>query len=330
MKQLFAAIPIVLQRASAERVQALIQMHRQDRLTGLLQMSYPSQGPLVMALLHGEPHALYRYEDGHWGVVPRQYWKSELNHPNATVHRLLLSVEALRVCKTFFEAWWIRTETLTLPSKELPYRLSSWALMPQPNLIHLSMDGSESLFVLLGNGTSILEGLELADGSAQFIVESAANLQVLADTIYQVARYESDGEQDVWREYGLRLALVALIRVMMVRFGELAGSTLAERLCAQLTSWCQNRGWDITVNSNGVVHRQFFDGLDEAIRAYASMLMCFRQEAGLAIGPRLAIGLSREALEKMIAHYRDTLERYVFESERPRTVPIYSQKERVV
>ena len=65
-------------------------------------------------------------------------------------------------------------------------------------------------------------------------------------------------------------------------------------------------------SSNGVVHRQYFDSLQEAVNACADLLGRFQLESSSAIGPRLVENISREVLAKLDASRRELLLRYIF------------------
>jgi hypothetical protein len=148
-------------------------------------------------------------------------------------------------------------------------------------------------------------------------------------TDHKVSRYVSTAEHDVWREYKLRLAFHSLMRMLINRFGELAGRVLAERLGGQLTDWVASGGWKMSINSNGVVNRQYFDSLAEAGSVYVSILRQFREEASPAVGLRLVENMFRDSLTKLPVNFRSVVGPYLYEQLGLGSAAAVTQKEMV-
>ncbi len=117
------------------------------------------------------------------------------------------------------------------------------------------------------------------------------------------------------------------MRILITRFGELAGRVLAERLGGQLTDWVTSGGWNMSINGNGVVNREFFDSIEEALEVYVGILRRFQDEAGLAVGPRLVENMFRETLMKLPPIFRDILNQYMYGLFGPGSAALIAQKE---
>ena len=83
----------------------------------------------------------------------------------------------------------------------------------------------------------------------------------------------------------------------------------------------------MSVTSNGVVNRQYFDSLDDAVNAYVGILRQFRDEAGLAVGSRLVENMLRETLMKLPPNFRDVANQYLYGQFIPGSAVPPTQKE---
>lgn len=129
---------------------------------------------------------------------------------------------------------------------------------------------------------------------------------------YQVLRYVSFGDHDLWREHELRLAFHPFMRILLNRFSELAGRVLAERVCEQLTLWARDGGWNIAFSSNGLVNRHYFGTLESAMGLYVDLLRRFQDEASPAIGSQMARDISYEVLSKLDSVRSELLTQMIF------------------
>jgi hypothetical protein len=99
----------------------------------------------------------------------------------------------------------------------------------------------------------------------------------------------------------------------IIRFSELAGRVLTERLCDQLSDSIRTAGWNLVVNTNGVSHHQYFESLDEARHVYLEIVRNFNQLASPAIGFRLSNSLARDSLLKLNPYHRTLLQRHIYD-----------------
>jgi hypothetical protein len=327
MPDLSSLIPETHQNLSFGYVEVLLQEHRQELFSGLMRISYPSGENFVFIFLEGVQKNLYRCFQATTEVVNRQTWSDVLNRPEASVGFLPLGVDGLRIIRVVLEAPVQSMEQAALTSSELVDCLRLWAKNPEPAFVYLRSENMEHIHVLVGNPNPVIEGLSVAIGQATFSLGDASFGQTIPAADYKVTRYLSKGEYDTWREYKLRLAFQPLMRILIARFGELAGRVLAERLGAQLTDWVTSGGWNMNINGNGVVNREFFDSLEEALEVYVGLLRRFRDEAGLAVGLRLVENMFRETLMRLPPVFRDILNQYMFELFGPGGAALIVQKE---
>ncbi len=321
-----AVIPETQQNLSFGYVEVLIQEHRQELFSGLMRISYPSGENFVFMFLDGVQQKLYRCLKANIEIIEHQSWSQVLNHPDASVGFLALGVDGLRLIRVICEAP-IQEEQASLSSDELVDRVRLWAGNLAPGFIYIRSENAHRFHILAGNPNPIIEELNVTAGQARFLIGDASFAQSLPNSEYKTSYYLSTAEHDAWREYKLRLAFHPLMRILITRFGELAGRVLAERLGGQLTDWVTSGGWNMSINGNGVVNREFFDSIEEALEVYVGILRRFQDEAGLAVGPRLVENMFRETLMKLPPIFRDILNQYMYGLFGPGSAALIAQKE---
>jgi len=329
MPDFSSIIPETHQNISFGLVEVLIQEHRQELFSGLMRVSYPSGENLVFVFLDGVQQNLYRCFEAATEIVNRQSWLQLLDRPGASVGFLPMGVDGLRLVRVIYEAPVLDEEQADLSYDQLVDRVNVWAADPEPGFIHICSGDMHRIYVFVGNPNPIIEELNVTDGQASFSIGDASFSQALPKTDYKMSRYVSRADHDAWHEYKLRLAFHPLMRMLLTRFGELAGRVLAERLGGQLTNWVSSGGWSLSITSNGVVNRQYFDSLEDAINVYVGILRQFRDEAGLAVGPRLVENMFRETLAKLPPNFRDVVDQHIYGQFGPGSAALIAQKETI-
>lgn len=327
MSDFSAIIPETHQNISFGYVEVLIQERRQELFSGLMRISYPTGENFVFMFLDGVQQKLYRCLELTTEIVSRHSWAQVLNRPGASVGFLPLSVDGLRLVRIIHEAPVLHKEQTSLSANELISRVRDWADNPEPSFIHICSGNIHRIRLLMGNPNLIIEELSVIAGQAGFSIGDVSFSQTLPNIEYKISRYVSTAEHHAWREYKLRLGFHSLMRMLITRFGEIAGRVLAERLGGQLTSWVSAGGWHMSINSNGVVNRQYFESLDDAVNVYVGILRQFQDEAGLAVGPRLVENFYREALAKLPLNFRDIVNQHIFAQFGTGSVTLIAQKE---
>ncbi len=297
-------------------VESLIRTQREELFTGLMRLRYPMDGDLVLIFLGGNQQKLYHSRGNQTDSIPRQSWPNFLNHPDASVGVLELSVEAVRFLRLAYEAPIRDANSANLSVTEMAGKVSHWAADPLPSLIRVQAVNLNILYLFPGKTAPVIEELTFTDGKARFALSDASFPLSLPDLNFRVTRYVSEPGHELWQEHLLRLAFNPLMRMLFIRFSELAGRVLTERLCEQLSIWARDGGLDITVTSNGISNQHYFDSLESASNAYLGLVRRFHYEAAPAIGPRMADGISREALLKLDPHRRAILNQHIYDKYR--------------
>ncbi len=312
MPDFSAFIPETHRDISAGYVETLIQARREELFTGLMSLHCPSGETLVFAFLEGVQHKLYRCLDDKIDVIPRQLWFDTFNQTNMSAGFLPLPVEAMRLARIAYEAPAVRVEQLTLSPEKLIDSARKWSVESEPAVVHVRSDVINKFYLIAGNSTPIIEELSFGGGGVRFSVNDASFSQTFPKTEYYVTRYVGSDEQEAWRQYGLRLAFTPLFRMLLSRFGELAGRALTGRLCERLSIWAATNGWNVSITSNGIVNRQYFETLETAVRFYVDLVNCFQIEASPALGSRMVDGILHDVLIKLDPYRRELLTRHIF------------------
>ena len=307
-----AFIPEIHRNVSSGFVDILIRTQREELFTGLMQLSYLPNENLILTFVEGVEQQLYRCHENTNEIIPRSAWHQTIDRSGAFVGLLGLSLEAIRVLRIAHEAPVVRMEHLVLKPEELLEHAGTWLHAVEPSMVRVQGDQVDHIYLFANCAGSTVETVSLAGGKAQYSISDSFTAPDNSKSEYQVIRYIGAHDHATWQEYELRMTFNPFVRMLMNRFTELAGRTLTERLCEQLTVWARGGGWNITLNNNGVIDRHYFDSLSEAVNAYTDILRRFQYEASPAIGSRLADGISREVLLKLDASRRELLLQHIF------------------
>lgn len=293
-------------------LEMLIQTQREELFTGVMRLDHGSGENLILSFLEGIQQKLYRCGQGAVEVVPRQTWPAELSRDCRSVGFARLPIEAMRFMRVVYEAPVRQVEESNFAANHLAEAVEKWAAAREPGIVNIQGDKLNRYYLLAGDSSPVIEELSFLDGKAQFSLNDASFPRMLPKADYRVLRYVSLRDHDVWREYELRLAFSPFMRMLLNRFGELAGRVLTERVCEQISLWAREGGWNVTLSSNGLVNRQYFENLESAKSLYADILRRFQDEASLAIGSRMTEGISQEILLKLDVYRRELLARNLY------------------
>jgi len=310
-------IPEIHHNVSPGFVDVLIRTQREELFTGLMQLRYPPNENLILAFVEGTEQQLYRCNENTTEIIPHSTWHQTMDHPEAVVGLLGLSLEAMRVIRVAHEAPVVRVEHLVLKPQELLEHAGKWSLDAEPSIIQIHGEQVEHVHLFANCTGATVETVSFAGGKVHYSISDSFSVPDTSKGEFQVVRYASTHDHPIWQEYELRLTFNPFVRMLMSRFNELAGRTLTERLGEQLTTWARGGGWNITLNSNGVIDHHYFDVLSETANAYMDILRRFQDEASPAIGSRLADGISREILSKLDVPRRELLLQHIFTKQGP-------------
>lgn len=307
------SIPALHQNVSSGFLETLIQARREELFTGLMCLSHFSGENFVLSFLEGTQQKLYRCQGGAIDILPRETWRETFGRDGASVGFLPLPVEAMRFMRVLYEVPVRQIEESTLTSEALTNAVGKCSAVQEPVILHIQAEHVNRYYLVAGVSTPVIEELSLVGGETRFSLNDALFPKTLPELDYHVLRYVSVPGHDVWREYELRLAFHPFMRMLLSRFGELAGRVLTERLCEQMSTWARQEGWNVSLSSNGIVNRQYFDSLENAADFYRDLVQRFNGEVSPALGPRMTESILQEILMKLDSYRRELLTKSIFQ-----------------
>jgi hypothetical protein len=320
MPDFLSNVPAAYAHVSPGFVETLLQSRRAELFTGLMGLHYSTGEILVFTFLNGNQQKLYRCLEKNMEVISRSSWQVAMDLPDASVSFMPLTVESLRLMHVAHEAPAVRIEAQALTVAQLSEKVPEWANSTEPSILHLHTKPFDRVYLVSGGSNPVIEGVAFADGASNFSINDTSFPSLLPQADLHVTRYVSHREHSTWQEHDLRLAFNLLMRLVLNRFGELAGRMLTERLCERISNGLKADGWNIRVTLNGVSNRHYFESMEQTVDVYVSIIRSFHDEASPAIGQRMAEGLSHEILPKLDAHRRETIMRYIYDGKHADTV----------
>lgn len=307
-----AYIPETHRDISSGFVETLIQARREELFTGIMRLSYSTGENWMFTFVQGIRQKLYRCLEHSIDAVPQQSWFDGQDHGVLSAGFMNLPVEAMRFIQVGCEARVVRVETSTLTPEALIDAARKWSAEQEPRLVHIQSEVVNKYCLIAGHSTPVVEELFFGSTGVRFSLSDATFSQTLPKAEYQVTRYVSSSADEAWCEYELRLAFGQLFRMLLSRFGELAGRALMGRLCERLAIWAGEGGWDVAITGNGIVNRHYFETLGSALGFYVGLLRQFQVEATPALGGRMLDGISRDVLIKLDPYRRELLTRHLY------------------
>lgn len=315
MMDFSSTIPDIHSGVSSSFVEGVIQTQRDAKFTGLLRLHYPSGENLVFAFLEGAQKKLYSSLEQSIQIIPHQFWSSYIARSEASVGLLRLSIEGLRLMRLVHEAPISQIHRMQLSAQDLVNSTEKWVKEPSPSIVHIRGESLDKFYVISGYANPILEELTFSGDQARFFISDNSFPNLLPPAEYQIARYVSNNNYEIWQEYELRFAFHPLMRLLLGRFSELAGRILTERLCEQLTAWIKDCGWNINITINGVSHHHYFESLHDAKHAYLKIVQKFNEFASPAIGEHITSGVVHNLLPRLDPYHRTLLLWHIYDQE---------------
>lgn len=283
-------------------------------------MHHPTGEIFVFTFLDGVQQKLYRCLEKSMEVISRSSWQVAMDLPDASVSFMPLTVESMRVMHVAHEAPIVRVEAQAFTVGQLSQKVLEWSNSTEPSILHLHTQPFDRLYLISGVSNPVIEGVAFAAGASNFSINDTSFPSLLSPGDLHVTRYISDREHSTWQDHDLRLAFNVLMRLLLNRFGELAGRMLTERLCERISNGLREEGWNIKVTLNGVSNRHYFESMEQTVDVYVSIIRSFHDEASPAIGQRMAEGLSHEILPKLDPYRRETITRHIYDDHHVDTV----------
>ena len=304
MQGLFPTFQKDRQPVSAGTLSALIQLRRQDLLTGLIDVSYPNDEQVLLFFNVGTPFLMYFHTEGAWRKVPATQWTDIFSRANGLAATLPLGGDALRTCLLALESERDLTGESALRPQEFKSRLEQARSGERVSLFKVRDEALLGLVIVAGNKLPIQDAIVFSSDGLMNDARALTRLTASSDRTYQVSHFEFADMPVFMQEYALRVAFVALTQPALQRFEELAGDTLADSLGKEVSNYALHQGWRIQFFRDRVAHRQYFTGPTEAVVAYRSLYRVIQHYIHRVVGAALTTSILREGVSKLPGLYR--------------------------
>ena len=277
MRGVFHSFQANRQPVSSGTMNALIQIQRQDLLTGLVEVTYPGEMQSILLFNLGAPFALYHRTEDNWRKIPASQWGDAYSQANGEAAVIPLSGDGLRMCLMIFESGEGELEEVMLRPAGFAAHLETVKTREMASLLRVRDEAFHGLIVVPGGSVEVQDVLVFTPGGIHYDIKSLMRLIGTEDRLMRLTQVEFPNLPQFMQEYALRVAFLTLSEIALRRFEQLAGDTLVDLLGQEVNNYAFHQGWKIQFFGCRVVHRQFFQEPAEAIVVYHSLFRVVRQ-----------------------------------------------------
>jgi hypothetical protein len=312
MSKLFCA-PYVEQNAtSARQIQSILQMYRQDLLTGVMITGYPTGEELFFLFAKGRGIAIYSVS----AVKVERYQPSSVSgliadRGDGNIRTLPLSPQTLRLAKILIEQN-DRGETRTAKTSEIQPLLLEWGKLPQPSLVHIRWAEAEGAVLLPGNGAEPDHSFFITHGSVLEQQKAYKEFAHWHEPACVLFRLQDDGQMAAWQDYDLHSAFGAMAEQVLARYQNFVGRSFLNKLAEDVNTLSRNRGWNIASFGDTISDQQIFDQLTDAVDAYQAIFRIMLEQITAVVGPKLTKSVLQEARGHLGQNLREALVSHAF------------------
>jgi hypothetical protein len=312
MSWTFSSFPSSRQAVSSGTLSALIQLQRQDLLTGLIDVAYAGGSQTLLFFNVGTPFAMFFRNEESWRKVPSSQWTEHYARPAGEAAIVPLSGDTLRLSLLALEAGTVQTEAIQLRPSRLIDHLEELRARNAVDLLWVKNGALQGLLLTPGWDVPLRDACIFTARGVQTAADAIARLSEMDDQLLQISQFEYPQLPGFLNEYALRVAFLSLIGPSFRRFEQLAGNTLTEALGQEINRYALHQGWKIQVYGDQVQHRQFFEGVSEATTVYRGLFRAIRNYTQRVVGATLSASVVSEGIKSLPAAYREIFERQNF------------------
>ena len=312
MSRPFSSFPKTRQPVSSGTLSALIQLQRQDLLTGMVDISYDEGSQALLFFNVGTPFVLFYRGEAAWRKAPASQWPDIFARPDGKAAIVPLGGDALRMCLLALEAGTSESEEILLRPAGFNTYLEEVQARDAASLLWVREEALQGFILIPGRKVPVQDALVFSPSGMQTDGDAIARLTSLDDRLVRMTQFEFTEIPLFLREYALRVVFLTLAEPALKRFEELAGNTLVESMGQEVNRYAFHQGWRIQFFGDRIQHRQFFQDVTEATTVYRSLFRMMRQYAHRVVGATLAAGLVSEGVVLLPPVYRDIFERQNF------------------
>jgi len=287
---------------------AVIQLQRQDLLTGLVDVVYPGGEQALLLFNLGVPiHLFYSDATGTRKILHTQ-WGDIFGHPNGSAAVLPLGGDSLRLCLMALEADHTQVEELQLRPGGLAKHFELVKAEETVSLFRVRDEAFSGLVAVPGSNVPAQDALVFTAQGVLCDSKAISYLASMEDRLLRITKYEPSFSSGPVQEYALRMAFLALTAPFLGRFEQLAGSALVNSLGREVNNYAYHQGWKIQFFGKQIQHRQFFPEAAESATVYRSIYRLIQGYTQRVVGRALASSLLSESVKYLPAKYRAVFE----------------------
>jgi hypothetical protein len=286
MDEFFTATPIRVKNVTAGYVRAFLQQCYQDSLSGLIYLDSPSRS-VVFLHVRGSVLAIFRRREDAWEKVERTGWDDELTAAGGDLRTVEMPVDAVRLMRLFYLSPIINHRSITVNASEVPSIIEEVQKQDFGSLYYMTGGGNEAFISVAGGGVPHVEMVLVTPQESRFEAGAALPEDLTLGKQFKLFAVRCDYSIDVWQEYFLRAAFQQLMGGVLKRYKDIAGKSLAEQLCQQVSAKAQGRFSGLALLENGMIHREVFESLKSAAEAYSLIYDQASWQMDAIVGPKV-------------------------------------------
>jgi hypothetical protein len=298
MKHLFPSASATEISASAAQVQALIQMFRQDLMTGLIDINYLPDKQLIFLFTEGKIATTYLLTSLDWKRLQPLEWNALVSNITGTVRTLQLPREGLRVSKILIESD-TPIRTFTTQTSDLKKHVEEWTAYPHNGPIHLRWSQAEAVMLFPGYNPAAQPALFVNNEQAICGTDAFRNILNWHETQCEASVYSGDQASEAFEEYLLQRTFTGTVQKVIRRYNELAGRSLVNALGQEITTAARGQGWHIQSSDGTVTDAEIFSSIQNQASAYRMIAGLCLSRIEDVMGSKITTSIVQETLSQM-------------------------------
>ena len=312
MQEFFTFFQNERRPVSPGTLSALIQLQRQELLTGLVEVTYPGDEQALLFFNLGVPFCLYYLSDGIWRKIPSTHWTDIFSLSDGEALILPLGGDGLRVLLLALDSGADHREELTLRPAALASHIAQLKAGKSVTLLRVRDEAFHGVVIFPGRGLPVQDVILFSPRAVLTESPGLARLTGAGDRLLRITQREFEDVPIFMQEYAFRVAFLSITQSALKRFEELAGDILTESLGQEVNKYAYHQGWKIQFFGDHVSHRQYFAELSEAMLVYRSLYRLIRHYFQRVVGAGLASNIVSEGIGGLPEAYREIFERQNF------------------
>lgn len=297
MVEFFSHAPANLRAGTSSDIMELLETHRQQRFSGLVEIDFEKGRWINILLLSGEVVGNYYLTASTSNSLPvsdlEKWWSGE----SANIRTLALPGGAIRIISMACE-WHPAAQSLLVQSSGLQNILQVFLVNKISGLLHVIDSTGELAFPIL-DGFCV--NAEAVYCTAQIETGSSALSRGMHSTSRNcsVELYEARPDTVSFKQLVLRQVVSELAGSVLARYSQIVGGSLLGAMDFELNQVLQLNQLQMRLVGERLDNSHIFRSLEEATRSYSTLFKALHMHMTHVIGDGLAGILQKEAYRSL-------------------------------